>query len=144
MKKDVLINIKGTYVYEDNPEPDVVEIFTTGTYSKYGGNYTITYDESSATGFEGSTTTLKIEDDTVTMLREGGDAAAQLIIQNGVRHQCQYSTGYGDMMIGVNGSGIKYDLKKEGGDLVFKYSLDINSMVTSENEVHITVKERAN
>lgn len=143
MKKDVLIEIKGSYFY-DNAEPDVIELFTTGTYSKTGNNYVISYDESSATGFEGSTTTLEINDDTITMSRVGEEANAQLIIQDGVRHQCWYDAGYGDMTIGVNGHMLKHTLGKNGGDLHFKYSLDVNSMLASENEMTIKIKERVN
>lgn len=143
MKKNVDINIKGTYIYDDG-EPDVVELFTTGTFQKKGDNYEISYNESSATGFEGSVTTLKIENNTVTMVRSGADASAQLIIQDGVRHQCQYDTGYGDMMIGVHGHMIRAKLDKNGGDVRFRYSLDVNTMLTSENEMEISIKESIN
>lgn len=143
MKKDVLINIRGVYNYDGDDEPDIVEIFTTGTYQQENGHYYISYDESEATGFEGSTTTLKVEDGMVTMSRISEEIDSQLIIQDGVRHQCQYDLGYGDMMIGVNGHSIKSSLGLAGGDLRFRYSLDVNSMFASENELYITVKERA-
>lgn len=140
MKKDVLISIKGVYSAE-NEQADVIELFTTGKYYKKDGHYYISYEESEATGFEGSHTTLKVEnEDTVTMERSG-TAMTQLIIQRGVRHQCRYDIGYGDMTIGVSGGSIRSSLTDSGGNLEFKYSLDINSLLASENEMYINIQE---
>jgi len=43
----------------------------------------------------------------------------------------------------VLGSRIKSSLDEKGGDLEIKYSLDINSMYASENEMYIQIKESA-
>jgi len=139
MKKDVLISIKGIYSSED--DQDVVELFTTGQYYKKDGCYYICYEESQATGFEGSKTTLKVEQEKMVTLNRSGTANSQLIVEQGVRHQCHYDVGCGDLMVGVLGSRIKSSLTDEGGDLQVKYSLDINSMYASENEMYIQIKE---
>ncbi len=73
------------------------------------------------------------------MLRSGA-ARSQLIIERGVRHQCLYGTGAGDLMIGVSGDEIVSRLTEDGGELEFKYSLYINTSLTSENEVYISVE----
>lgn len=139
MKKDVLISIKGIYDSED--DHDEVELFTTGTYYKKDGSYFICYDETEATGFEGSHTVLQVDNEAKVTLKRSGKAKAQLIVERGVRHQCHYDSGVGDMMIGVLGSRIKSSLGDKGGNLEIKYSLDINSMLASENEMYINVKE---
>lgn len=141
MKKDVLISIKG--VYEVDDDRDVIELFTTGQYYKKDGEYYIAYDETEATGFEGSRTTMRIQPGKVTLERVG-EATTQLIVERGVRHQCHYDIGYGDMMIGVLGGRIKSDLSDAGGNVEFKYSLDVNSTLASENEMYVNVKECAN
>lgn len=142
MKKDVLIEIKGI-CRQDNDE-DQVELFTTGSYYKRNGHYYIAYDESEATGFEGTHTVLKIENsDRVTLLRTG-TAKSQLIIERGVRHQCHYDTGFGPMMIGVSGDKVVSELGEHGGKLEFAYSLDVNTLLASENSVYINVKEQIN
>ena len=141
MKKDVLISIKGVYTAED--DKDVIELFTTGQYYKKNGDYFICYYETDATGFEGSKTTLQIGAERVVLQRTG-TANSQLIVEQGVRHQCHYDIGYGDMMIGVSGSRIKSNLTDSGGNVEFKYSLDINSLLASENEMYVHVKESAN
>lgn len=139
MKKDVLINIKGVYDTED--DRDVVEIFTTGTYYKKGDSYFISYNDTEATGFKGSKTTLSVDGRNRVTLERSGKARTQLIVEPGVRHHCHYDIGFGDLMIGVNGGSIKSSLGETGGNLEIKYSLDINSMLQSENEMYINVKE---
>lgn len=140
MEKNVLINIRGVYHNEEGEE-DVVELFTTGTYSQQGEIFIISYQETESTGFEGSFTTLKVESENMVTMTRDGDASAQLMVQNGVRHQCRYDTGYGDMTIGVSGKMIRSTLSEHGGDLEFRYALDINSLLASENELHINIKE---
>jgi len=142
MKKDVLINIKG--IYRADEDQDVVEIFTTGEYYKKDGDYYICYEESEATGFEGSHTTLRVEREGRVTMQRAGSTQSHLVVEQGVRHHCQYDIGYGDMMIGVCGSGVKSTLDDTGGKLWIKYSLDINSILASENEMYVSVKESAN
>ena len=88
-------------------------------------------------------TTLTVMDENMVTMSRSGTANTQLIVQNGVRHQCYYDIGYGDMIIGVNGQSIRSSLGERGGDLKFAYSLDVNSMLASENEMIINVKECA-
>ncbi len=140
MKKDVLISIKGVYRSED--DNDVIELFTTGTYYKKSGRYCICYDESEATGFEGSRTTLTVDKQDKVTLERSGKSRAQLIVERGVRHQCHYDVGVGDIILGVLGNSIKSSLGDGGGKLEVKYSLDINSALASENEMYVHVKEK--
>lgn len=140
MKKDVLIEIKG--VYRQDGQEDQVELLTEGSYYKRNGHYYIAYDESEATGFEGTHTVLKVEEDgKVTLIRSGG-TRSQLIIQRGVRHQCHYDTGVGSMTIGISGDRVDSYLDDHGGRLEFAYSLDINTLLASENQVSIHVREQ--
>jgi uncharacterized beta-barrel protein YwiB (DUF1934 family) len=142
-QKDVLINIKGIYATEEE-DADVIEMFTTGQYYKKNGNYYISYDETEATGFLGSRTIVKVERDDKVTVERSGNAISQLIVQKGVRHQCRYDIGYGDMTIGVSGSSIYSSLTDTGGNLAFRYSLDINSLLASENEMYIHIQEATN
>lgn len=141
MMKDVWICIKG--VSDVDGDRDEIELFTTGQYYKEDNEYYICYDETEATGFEGSRTTLRVGGGRVTMQRDGS-ANAQLVVEQGVRHQCHYDAGYGDMMIGVSGVRIHSDLSDSGGELAFHYSLDVNSLHASDNEMYVNVKESAN
>lgn len=141
-KKEYLISIKG--IYTDYEDSNTIEIFTTGEFYRRGGNYYISYNETEATGFEGSRTTLEIEAERRVTLNRSGSSAAQLVVEQGVRHQCHYDMGFGDMMIGISGEKIRSTLTDRGGNLSFKYSLDVNALLASEHEMYINVKESVN
>ena len=87
---------------------------------------------------------LRVEDAGRVTLSRTGAAKSQLIIERGVRHQCHYDTGYGSMMIGVSGDRVVSDLDDHGGNLEFSYSLDVNTLLASENSVFVNVREQAN
>lgn len=138
MKQDALIKIKG--IQRAGGDDDVVEMLTTGSFAREDGNYIISYEESEATGFEGAQTTLLYEEaeGRVTLTRSGS-VNTQLIVEKGKRHQCSYDLGFGSMIVGVNCSIIHSTLSEEGGQIAFAYSLDLNTALTSENQVLVAV-----
>ncbi len=139
VKKDVLISIKG--VSNIDGESDTMELTTLGNLFTKNGKQIISYKESEATGFAGTTTMLEVQGDSSVVLKRSGANRSELIIEKGKRHLCHYDTGEGEIMIGVFSDSIINSLGETGGDISFKYSLDINSSLASENEVYINVKE---
>lgn len=138
-KKEALIQIKGVQRVEG--DDDVVELLTTGFFSRQKDGYLISYEESEATGFGGAQTTLYYEEkpNRVTLTRTGS-VNSQLIVEQGKRHQCSYDLGFGSMIIGVNCSIIHSTLSEDGGEIGFSYSLDLNTALTSENRVIVAVR----
>ena len=136
MKQDVNISIRGLYRAED--EESTTELFTVGSLSKRNGHYYITYKESETTGFEGCTTTLKVENGRVTVVRRG-PTASHLILQKGTRNIGRYETMGGIMDIGIFTGGLESSISDEGGDLHLEYTMDMNSVLMSENVLDISV-----
>lgn len=138
MKKDVYIQIKGTQQSEEGT--DTTELFTQGLLCEQNGKYYLVYEESEATGFNGCRTTLKLEGNDRVTLRRSGPSRSELIIERGLRNIGCYGTAVGDLQIGVFAQDIRNGLTENGGDVYFKYHLDVNSVFLSENEVSINVK----
>lgn len=138
MKKNYLISISGKQVLDG--QEGVSELTTLGSYHKRGDNRYITYDEYREDSPQSVKTTLKVEDGhRVTLIRN--QSSSRLILEKGKRHQCFYDIGYGSLMLGVFANRIDNELTDKGGRLSFDYTLDIDSSLTSLNEVQITVKE---
>lgn len=135
------ITVRGTQTVDGDSES--MELVTTGQFRRKGAKFYILYEESDATGYAGCRTTLIYDPkrQQVTMNRHGA-AESQLIIEVGKRHQCNYDTGCGSLILGVNGSGIESTLEETGGELTFHYSLDVNATLISENTVQVTVECR--
>ncbi len=118
---------------------DESELYTRGEFRFSKGSYYIDYDESEATGYEGSHSQLKIDDNMLTMTRTGTNFTG-LVFENGVRHYCHYGTEYGECMVGITTSLMKHNLTSGGGEIRLKYTVDVNSGLMTENEIHIKVK----
>lgn len=80
----------------DDVEADIVEINSLGILSDDGERITVSYEETEATGMEGSRTTvsfLKKDPSVVTMTRDG-IVSATLVFEEGKRHHCIYKTPF--------------------------------------------------
>lgn len=136
--KDVLITLKS--IQTDGKDKMETELITAGTYFKNDDGFSISYLESEATGFEGSTTLLKTQGNNQVIMERSGKASANLVIEKGKKHHCHYGTPYGDFMVGILAGDIKSTLTDQGGDLYFKYVIDINSSYISDYEMFINIK----
>ena len=139
MLQEKIIEVKSKTV-NNFGEEDVMEIKTVGKYGIKNGKTYISYDEGGALGVDGVTTILKAQDDRVILSRTGA-LESRLDIEKGERHQCHYSTIYGDLFIGIFGEILDNKLKENGGKLFMSYTIDINCEFMSRNDVEITVKE---
>lgn len=136
MKQNVNISIRGTYTAED--ESTTTELFTLGSLCRKNGHYYITYRETETTGFEGCVTTMKVEQERVTVIRRG-PTTSHLVLQKGVRNIGRYEMMGNPMDIGVYTNGLEANLNDDGGMLHLKYTMDMNSNFLSENELEISV-----
>jgi Uncharacterized protein conserved in bacteria len=141
MQENYLISIIGRQQVDD--QTGEVEVTTLGSYVKKGNSRYIVYKEYDAedSGNTPRTSVLKVDGNSRVTLMRGGADSTRLILENGKRHVCPYETGYGCMMIGVFTSKVKSELDDLGGKLEVNYTLDINSNLSSMNEIYITVKE---
>lgn len=136
--KDVMITLKS--IQSAGNDKEEMELITEGKYRKTSDGFVISYDESEATGYEGSKTILTtIGESQVTMQRKG-TVVSNLVIEKDKKHHCHYGTPYGDFMMGITANDIKSNLDSSGGELYFKYVIDINSSYISDQEIFINVK----
>lgn len=83
-------------VSEESPEPEIMDINSFGNYVDDGERISISYNESEATGMEGSLTTvtfLKSDPSVVSMIRSGL-VSTTLVFEEGKRHHCMYKTPF--------------------------------------------------
>lgn len=138
MKKKVIISIQG--VQKTDNEPDVVEFVTDGRLYDKEGSYYISYKESEITGMEGTTTTLKVDDGRVTLMRHG-TIHSHLVFEKGQRHLSCYDTGMGQLTVGINAFDLSAAINDKGGKIDVGYTVEVDQLMTGINEFHITVRE---
>lgn len=95
---DVTLKVVGTQTTLDGEE-NTIEMMTQGKYYEKNGSIFLVYDESELSGMEGSTTTIKIDDDKnrKVMMKRFGSNESKLLFEKGKRHRSIYRTMYGDM-----------------------------------------------
>lgn len=136
MKKKALISICSS---QKSSNSDKVEVITPGSYSKDGEGYLAIYDETKISGMEGTTTTLKIFNDKISLVREGTTNAFMEFSKNN-RHTSLYNTPYGDLEIVVNTLDMKVDMGDEGGEVFINYNLSISGQLAEPTELKINIK----
>ena len=82
MKKDVMVSFKSFNKYEED-NSDKMEFLTRGSFYEKDGKYYLKYEEKNEN--DSVTTTLKIEDNKITIIRFGA-SNTQMIVEQGKKH----------------------------------------------------------
>ncbi len=139
IKKDYVITIKGLQEYEDNDSTDV-EMMAECDFAFEDGRYFIEYEETEATGLEGSTTTVEVAEDYLSLSREGTVDTTLLFIE-GRQTTSYYETPYGTMILGITAESIESDFNESGGNARVKYNMSMNNMFSGTNTFEINVRK---
>ncbi|HOA55498.1 MAG: DUF1934 domain-containing protein [Acetivibrionales bacterium] len=139
MDKNVIISVKGTQS-TNNQVNIIMELVTEGKYYKKDEAYFITYDESEVTGMNGTTTTLMVTDDVVTLVR-AGSVNSQFVFQQGQKHISYYDTEYGAFTVGVTANEVDVRIDDNGGEIRIDYQLEIDNNETGENDFWMSIRE---
>lgn len=139
MNKNVILTVKGTQAVA-NSDINEMELVTEGRYYKKGDAYYITYKESEVTGMNGTTTTLKVAEGKVTLMRFGA-VNTQFIFEQGQKHVSYYDTTYGAFTIGILANEVNINVDDSGGEIRVDYLLEIDNNKSGENDFHMLIRE---
>ena len=139
-KLPVTLFIRGEQ-YFDDVDPDATELVTEGTLELMEEGLRLTYQETSLTGMEGTTTTFEITGPQVT-LRRAGTVNSQMVFEEGRRHTSLYETPYGELSVDIQTSALRHNLSDRGGLLEIRYSIAVEHTVTGRNSFKIRVKRK--
>ncbi len=137
MKKNVMITM--TSIQSVDTDKNKTELITSGTLETTADGVIVSYDESEATGFKGSSTTLTCKGNDWVSIQRTGSSNSNLIVETGKKHHCHYGTPFGDFTVGIYAHSIENSLGSTGGKLYLKYTVDINSSYISDNEIYLTI-----
>lgn len=138
MNKNVIISLVGSQTVEQ--DTNRIELVTEGKYYKKGNSYYITYKESEVTGLEGTTTTLKVSDSVITLMRFG-TVNSQLVFEQGQKHISYYDTTHGAFTIGVRANTVDINVDDNGGEIRIDYQLELDNAEVGENDFYMQIRE---
>ncbi len=140
MKENAFISIRTAQ--EIDGEQETIALDTRGRYAVRNNKIYITYKESEMTGYEDTTTTIKVSDDNVSVSRTGRYVSKMDYI-NGEKSLCLVNTPYGQVGAAVTTKNIKFDFGTDGGVLNMDYLLDADNQNFIKNNMTVTVRAEA-
>ena len=140
MKYDVVLSIRGQQRYQDQ-EPDSIELVTEGTLEYRDNGWDIAYEESDLTGLAGVTTTFRIEQGKVTLIRSG-KLNSQMVFQEGVVHESLYQVELGALMISVCASRVMADICHDGGMIDLVYAIELEQSAAGTIDYHLDIRPK--
>ncbi len=146
MRDDYIISVVTSQVMSDD-NTDKIELITAGSYNEKNGAKYIIYTEYSDDGSpQGCRTTVKIKPSenggSVVTVSRRGDIYSDLVLEQGVRHQCHYNTPMGLLVMGVYTIKTEISLNNGEGTVLMVYDIDFNSDFISRNTCLITLKRK--
>lgn len=123
--ESVLITMKTKQITPDDEEE--TELMTAGTCERKDGVLTLSYEDTDATGFAGSTTTVQVANESLVTILRTGTANSNLTLELGKKHFCLYQTPFGAMTIGVQAKRLLCELEENSGVVEMEYTIDMNA-----------------
>jgi len=140
MDNNALITLIGKHTVDG--EVDSFELTTEGKYMKQNGKYFISYEGSEITGYDDTTTTLKVKDDYVSMIRFGKNKdSSQMIFEENKQYTGVYRTPFGSMSVDVYTNEMEVNLNDEGGEVQLDYFVQLNSCEPVRNNLKVKIRK---
>lgn len=140
MKHDVILHIRGSQRYEDQP-PEVIELTTEGTMEFSNGGWEISYEESELTGLAGVTSTFRVEPGKVTLTRVGA-LNSRMVFEEGQVHDSLYQMPFGALMLSVKATFVYFDIVPEGGTIDLSYDINIENTQAGVIDYHLDIRAK--
>ena len=138
LKNNVTISL--TSIQWQDGEKTQTELVTKARQSQLNGCDIIAYDDTEATGFEGSSTCVKVWDNGASITRFGRHKSC-LMIEKGITNLCNYDTPAGSLVLDINGVEVTNNLSEKGGDINLSYTLNAGGLLISENSIKMNIRE---
>lgn len=140
MENNYIIHINGYQQAFEETDNDNIELTTLGSYEYEDGLYYIEYDESEATGMEGTHTSVEIGADYVSLVRSGEMNTDMLFIK-GKKTYSMYNTPFGQMLVGLYTLNMDINVYENSCSLEIEYEVELNDKPSGKNTIEIYVTE---
>ncbi len=143
MENNALITLIGRNTVDG--EVDSFELTTEGKYMKQNGKYLVSYEGSEITGYDNTTTTLKIQENLVSMIRFGKTmGSSQMIFEENKQYTGVYRTPHGNMSVDVYTNEMEVNVDEGGGEVMLDYFVQLNSCQPVRNNLRVKIRKAEN
>lgn len=149
MTKDVLVSIAGRHLeimteasekYE--PESDVLEVVTPGSYYCRNGKHYILFEEVLEGAGETIKNRIKISGTDSVEIIKSGAANSHMVFERNKKNLTYYQTPMGQMLIGVNTKDMTVDVDDDRIGVQISYELDVNYEPMADCNVRMKITSK--
>lgn len=139
MTKEVLVSITGMQ-FAMSDEGSDIQVVTLGEYYERNNSHFLLYEEVDE---EGNTTKniMKFRPDLLELTKKGA-ANVHMLFEEGKKNLTNYSTMFGDILIGIDTRKILLAETEEKITIDVEYTLDINYEFLADCRIHIDIAEK--
>lgn len=123
MNREVIVKVRG--IQGSLVEDEAIEMITTGQYFEKNGKYYIKYEDAALDEDQVTSTTIKVDDNQVSILRFGA-TNTQMIFEKDKEHYTPYDTAFGLFELTLRTKDIQFLLTPDKLNLLVDYTIDIN------------------
>lgn len=121
-------------------EKDVIEVTTPGEFC-FDDEIVATYKETELSGMEGTTTVLKIRDNSVELLRIG-TTESRMKFKLGEADVSLYKTPYGALEVTVVTNKLIVNVDENGGEIFIAYEMVIGDQPGYSTNLKVTIETK--
>ncbi len=135
-----VITVTGVQNLQDSGD-DSIELVTDGIYTKIPDGFVIKYAETELTGLVGTTTSVEIRPDSVTVERKG-TLNTRMEFREGQKTSFLYDTQFGSATLCFETRKIVANFYEYGGSLSIDYIVNMEHAVVGKNKLKMSVRPR--
>ncbi len=133
------VRIKINAQQETDGEVDEMELITEAEMFHDGEWTCYRYEETEIMGMAGTTTTLKVKEGKIQMIREG-ELLTQMDFETGKTYRSSYQTAFGELSLQIDTLSLSYSLDPNGyGKVEISYKLSIDGTLQSVNRLNMAI-----
>ena len=132
----VLITIRSSAHRDQDAEDETISMLTSGQLELEDTRAVIRYEETLDESLPAQQVVMTINEEGATMSR-GGEYATDMVFRMGCRYEGSYHTPYGDMVLAVYCTRLRYDLGEDGGEVQLSYQLDLNGSFAAMHDLEM-------
>lgn len=136
MEKKAIISIRS---FSDLDNDDGIEVVTPGKFIFNNDGFEATYEESKISGMEGTTTILKIKDESMVLERIGSTTTI-MEFKEGETAVSLYNTPYGMLDLNIDTKKLDINIDENGGEVYSKYILGLSGQEGIITELRVKIK----
>ncbi|MCT8975785.1 DUF1934 domain-containing protein [Clostridium sp. CX1] len=135
MKKKAIVSVSSKVSGDD----EAVEVVTPGDFYKKDNAYYAVYEETEVSGMEGTTTTLKIGENKLSLIRMGS-TTAKMDFDKKSKSISMYNTPYGTIQLEIETNSLDININEEGGNVLINYNMAVGGNAPTNTVLTVNIK----